>query len=456
MRRVAVVTAILAFLAAVAPAPAFADHDCAALDPFAPALADELAADYPGKRFSAEVTDSRTGCTFVLNPELRITTASVIKIEVMAGILLRAQREGRSLTTWEADRIGPMIRESSDPETSELWLSLGGAPGMEALDAEFGMIHTIHASPGWGATSTSAHDQVTLVRQVVGDWAGPLDSASKALARSYMTTVIESQQWGITAGVPDDWTVALKNGFYPLTGIGWRINSVGVAEDPTGGGYAVAILTDGWGTEAEGIEANEGVARAVAANLAIEGLRLEYDGTFWDDDHSIFEADIEVIAAAGITRGCNPPDNDRFCPDAEVTRGEMAAFLQRLLQLPATSADAFVDDDGGIFEADIDAIAGAGITKGCNPPDNDRFCPGDPVTRGEMAAFLARALELDPTTGDRFTDDDLSRFEADIEAIAAASVTLGCNPPTNDRFCPNADVTRGQMAAFLARALALD
>ncbi len=58
----------------------------------------------------------------------------------------------------------------------------------------------------------------------------------------------------------------------------------------------------------------------------------------------------------------------------------------------------FSDDNGHLFENDIDSIAAAGITKGCNPPANTRFCPNDNVTRGEMAAFLRRALEL-PSSG---------------------------------------------------------
>jgi hypothetical protein len=54
--------------------------------------------------------------------------------------------------------------------------------------------------------------------------------------------------------------------------------------------------------------------------------------------------------------------------------------------------DPFWDDDGSVFEADIEALAAAGVTRGCNPPHNTRFCPEQPVTRGQMAAFLARAL----------------------------------------------------------------
>ena len=115
------------------------------------------------------------------------------------------------------------------------------------------------------------------------------------------------------------------------------------------------------------------------------------DSGFTDIDGSIFKADIEWLSAEGITKGCNPPTNDLYCPLNTVTRGQMAAFLNRALSLPAGSGDPFVDDDDSIFENDIEALAAAGITKGCNPPANDRFCPGSSVTRGQMAAFLHRS-----------------------------------------------------------------
>lgn len=439
-------------IAGITP-PASASHDCAGIDPFAGDLGTQLSETYPEKRFTAEVSDTRTGCSFTFQPDVRISTASVIKVEIMAGILLRAQREGRALNAWEVSRVGPMIRESADPETSELWLSLGGAPGMESLDAEFGLIHTIHASPAWGATITSAHDQVMMVRQALVNADSPLDATSQAIAGSYMTSVVETQRWGVSAGVPEDWTIALKNGFFPLTGIGWRINSVGFVEDPSGGGYAVAVLTDGWATEVEGIAATELVAEVISGALAIEGLTLTFGGTFRDDDHSIYQADIEVIAAAGITLGCNPPDNDRFCPDQAVTRGEMAAFLRRFLTLPAPTTDPFEDDDASIFEQDIGALAQARISTGCNPPANTRFCPDFLITRGEMAAFLSRALELDASSIDRFVDAGGHLFHDEIEAVAQVGITTGCNPPANNEFCPDLIVTREQMAAFLARAM---
>jgi len=124
--------------------------------------------------------------------------------------------------------------------------------------------------------------------------------------------------------------------------------------------------------------------------------------------------------------------------------------------LPAGSGDSFVDDDESVFESDIERLAASGVTRGCNPPTNDRFCPDDPVTRGAMAAFLVRAFGYSDGVGsDAFSDDDSSVFESDIERLAAAGVTVGCNPPDNTLFCPDDPVTRAQMATFLGRALGL-
>lgn len=63
--------------------------------------------------------------------------------------------------------------------------------------------------------------------------------------------------------------------------------------------------------------------------LAIPTAVVAAGGTFTDDEASVFEADIEWLAATGVTFGCNPPTNDNFCPDDGVSRGQMAAFLHR-------------------------------------------------------------------------------------------------------------------------------
>lgn len=189
--------------------------------------------------------------------------------------------------------------------------------------------------------------------------------------------------------------------------------------------------------------------------LTVALAALPPGGTFVDDDGNVHEGAIEAIAEAGITLGCNPPGNDRYCPEQSVDRGQMAAFLARALNLPAADRDYFDDDADSVFENDINRLAAAGITRGCNPPTSDRFCPDRTITRGQMAAMLARAFSYPVSTSDRFTDDDGHLFESDIQKIAEAGVTLGCNPPTNDRFCPDSAVTRDAMASFLTRSLGL-
>ncbi|MCP4308497.1 MAG: hypothetical protein GY788_27200 [bacterium] len=132
----------------------------------------------------------------------------------------------------------------------------------------------------------------------------------------------------------------------------------------------------------------------------------------------------------------------------------MAAFLHRALDglvAPVGDPIDFVDDDDSVFVGDIAWLSATGITKGCAV---DRYCPDRAVTRGQMAAFLVRALGYtNDDGGDLFADDNDSIFETDIDRLAAANVTRGCNPPANDWFCPASQVTRGQMAAFLHRAL---
>ena len=162
-----------------------------------------------------------------------------------------------------------------------------------------------------------------------------------------------------------------------------------------------------------------------------------------------FEAAIDWLAAEGITLGCNPPLNTRFCPDDTVTRGQMAVFVSRALNLPAPAADHFDDDRGQFYESAVNRLYEAGITQGCGP---NRYCGDAEITREQMSAFLARTLGLPTAAGDFFRDDDSSVFESAINRVATARITLGCNPPTNDLYCPTELVTRGQMAAFLRRA----
>jgi hypothetical protein len=194
---------------------------------------------------------------------MQVTTASVFKVEVLAGVLHRAQEEGRDLTEWEASRVRPMIAESADPPTNDLFTSLGGVAGANRLHGLFGLAETSTPSGTWGLTSTTARDQLHLLEQVLVR-GGPLDDRSRQRAWDEMAGVVPAQRWGITEAVPAGWPVALKNGFAGSRCCGWRLNSVG----KVGQEWLVAVLTDGWPSEAAGIEANRFVNRAIATRVA--------------------------------------------------------------------------------------------------------------------------------------------------------------------------------------------
>jgi parallel beta-helix repeat protein len=174
------------------------------------------------------------------------------------------------------------------------------------------------------------------------------------------------------------------------------------------------------------------------------------------DAHS-FHDFVERLFRSAITSGCG---GGNYCPDASVTRGQMAVFLLKgkngtgYLPPPA-SGTVFSDVPLGSFAADwIEQLAEDGITSGCGA---GKYCPNNPVTREQMAVFLLRAKHGSsyvppPATGD-FTDVPItSVFAPWIEQLFAEGITSGCGP---GKYCPTSPNTRGQMAVFLVRTFAL-
>ncbi len=164
---------------------------------------------------------------------------------------------------------------------------------------------------------------------------------------------------------------------------------------------------------------------------------------FRDIATSTFLDSIHWLLYEGITAGCG---SGRFCPTASVTRVQMAMFLVRQFNHPTVSTNYFTDDNGITGESSINALRAAGITSGCS---STRFCPTRSVSRAEMAIFLDKELNPPATSTDFFDDDDGKTGESSINRLAAAGITAGCG---TRRYCPTASVTRGQMAAFLRRA----
>lgn len=158
------------------------------------------------------------------------------------------------------------------------------------------------------------------------------------------------------------------------------------------------------------------------------------------------EQAILAVAAAGIATGY--PDGT-FRPQQAVTRGQMAAFLTRGLELPPGPGGAFPDAVGHAHEEAIAAVATAGIATGYA---DGTYRPQRAVTRDQMAAFLARGLDLPESGTHSFTDVAGNPHEPAIAAVTQAGIANGYPDGT---YRPRHVVTRGQMAAFLARALDL-
>lgn len=233
---------------------------------FAPAESAALSRFAPG-RVTAAVYDTRTGCWYHLNRGMRISTASVVKAQVLGAVLLKAQDARRPLSSRERALISPMIRYSDDAATSALYGHVGGTGGMYAYDRRSGIGSTTHDTR-FGGTSTTAQDR-TIVALGLLHGRGPLGAAAQADAWRYMGDVHPTQQWGITAGLRLGWSAALKNGFYPGTGGRWRVGSTGfVRRTGTNSGYAITVMTTGVSDQGTGMRWVEAVSSRVAAVLA--------------------------------------------------------------------------------------------------------------------------------------------------------------------------------------------
>jgi len=133
-------------------------------------------------------------------------------------------------------------------------------------------------------------------------------------------------------------------------------------------------------------------------------------------------------------------------PAPRVTRGELATELAEALNLPPSATDFFTDDDAFQHEDGINRATAAGFLSGCTETS---VCPNQVVSRGLMAAFLARGLDLPEARDDHFTDDEGNQFEPFINQIAEAGLTEGNRDGLYRPFDP---LYRRHMLSFLSRA----
>ncbi|MEU2744156.1 serine hydrolase [Streptomyces sp. NPDC007095] len=191
-------------------------------------------------------------------------TASIVKVDILATLLLQAQDADRHLTAAEKTYATAMITNSDNASASALWDVIGQADGLDAANKRFGLTGTSGGDGAlWGLTQTTAADQLTLLQQVFGD-DSELSEASRTYLQGLMGEIAADQHWGVSAAA-DGTQWALKNGWLARSSTGlWDINSIGrVTVD--GAEYLVATLSNGNTTKTKGISVVEAAAKAAVA-----------------------------------------------------------------------------------------------------------------------------------------------------------------------------------------------
>ncbi|MEU6420788.1 serine hydrolase [Streptomyces spiralis] len=212
----------------------------------------------------------------VYGEDVPYDTASIIKVDILAALLLQAQDAGRHLTAEERAQAEPMIRHSDNAAANALWRQIGRAPGLEAANKRLGLTATKGGSGAkWGLTQTTARDQIRLLRAVFDDTtpSAPtthaLNEESRAYIRSLMSRVADDQAWGVSAAAGSEW--ALKNGWLQRNTTGlWDVNSVGRIT-ANGHHYLVAVLSNGSASMSDGVSLVEKAARqALSSTSAVK------------------------------------------------------------------------------------------------------------------------------------------------------------------------------------------
>lgn len=211
---------------------------------------------------SVAALDVATGRSFGYAPDTPIHTASVVKLDILATLLLQSQDAGRGLTVEERELATPMIEQSDNDAATSLWNAVGGAPAVAEANRRLGP-PAMDLADHWGSSTTSASDQLTLLAALSNPMV--LDPAARSFAHDLMTNVEDDQRWGVSAAADPGTTTALKNGWVPLDSDDgrWVVASVGVvtvAGDPV----RLAVLTESQPSQAAGIQLVEALSRIAA------------------------------------------------------------------------------------------------------------------------------------------------------------------------------------------------
>jgi beta-lactamase class A len=210
--------------------------------------------------FSVAVLDKKTGQKFSYRGTRTYDTASVVKVQVLACLLMTAQDKDRDLTSTELALAKRMIRLSDNDATTSLFNKLGKNSAVQSCDKRLGLTET-KVNSAWGLTRTTVDDQVKLLSQLVST-SSPLDADSRKLAFTLMNSVDKSQEWGVPAAARSGETFTVKNGWDTRTADRgrWVVNSVGRITSANTD-VSVAVLSHGHASMGAGIAVVEKVAK---------------------------------------------------------------------------------------------------------------------------------------------------------------------------------------------------
>ena len=220
---------------------------------------------------AAGVTDQATGVTAVYHGTESFTTASIVKADILAVLLLQRQRAGVSLGAADRQLAARMIEDSDNAAASALWRAVGEGPGLAAGNAVLGLGQTVPGPDGyWGLTTTTVADQLRLLA-VLTSARSALSAAARGYELGLMRDVEAGQDWGVTRAASAGTRPAVKNGWLPDGPQGlWVINSIGVIRH-AGHKLALAVLSAGNPSQSAGISLVQAAAATVASAVAAAG-----------------------------------------------------------------------------------------------------------------------------------------------------------------------------------------
>ncbi|BCY12804.1 transglycosylase domain-containing protein [Actinoplanes sp. L3-i22] len=216
--------------------------------------------------FAVSFVDRKTGHRYDFQGDRPFETASVVKVELLAALLLQAQDDGRALTSAERKRARKMIVASDNDAASAVYDAVGGVPGLRTALHRLGLNDT-DPEPNFGLTHTTAKDQTRMVSALTAS-GGPLTTASKQLILNLMAGVNADQTWGISAASFSGEQTAQKNGWLARSSEDnrWIINSTGrISGEKTD--VALSVLSHGHPDQQTGIASVEEIAALTRSYL---------------------------------------------------------------------------------------------------------------------------------------------------------------------------------------------